>query len=65
MSDEVDLEILEWVIWSREDCYGGELRLAKNDYGELVLDGRYCGSPKELLQALAEIIQEVLKDADL
>ena len=65
MSDELDLEFLEWVIRSWEDGYGGELRLAKNYCGELILEGRYCGSPRELLQILADIIREVLENADL
>jgi len=65
MSDEVDLEILEWVIWSWEDGYGGELRLAENDSGELILEGRYCGGPREFLRILAEIIREVVENADL
>ena len=65
MSDELDLELLEWVVRSWEDGYGGELRLAKNDCGELVLEGRYCGSPRELLQILADIIREVVDNADL
>jgi len=65
VSDELDLELLEWVIRSWEDGYGGELRIAKNDCGEFVLEGRYCGSPGELLRILTDIIREVLEDADL
>ena len=65
MSDELDLEIQEWVIRSWEDGYEGELRLVKNDCGELAIKGCYCGSPRELLRILAEIIREVVDNADL
>lgn len=65
MSEASDLEIQEWVIRRWFDGYGGEIRLAEDEYGELVLEGRYSGSAAEILRLLAEIVKEVIDHADL
>ena len=62
MSETPDLE---WVIKSWEDRYGEELRLAEDECGELVLEGRFCGTTTELLRLLADIIREVIDNACL
>jgi len=63
MSDEIDLE--EWIIRSWEDGWGEELRLTEDVYGVLSIEGRFRGSAAELLRVLVEIIQEVMRHADL